>query len=106
MQYAHQSHLSLAVRLNQHALKKDDLAFFPTCLSGSDKRDVRTRSLRELSTWPAESLGHTLSTEALCHLLQLLLPGPVSCSFLLREGELPVHYLCDAFVFAFCAIFI
>lgn len=40
----------------------------------------------------------------LCHLLQLLLPGPVSCSFLLREGELRVHHLCDAFVFAFRAI--
>lgn len=44
--------------------RKDALAFFPTCLSGSDKRGVRTRSLRELSTWPAEALGHTLSTEA------------------------------------------
>lgn len=41
-----------------------------------------------------------------CHLLQLLLPGPASCSFLLREGEFPVHHLCDAFAFAFYTIFI
>lgn len=104
IQCVHQSHLGLAVCLNQHILMKGDLALFSKGLSGSDKRDVWMNSLWELPTWPVEALGYTLSTEA--HVICC------NCSFPVQQlghpfsgRELHVHRLCDACAFAFTLFF-